>query len=644
MTAAYPDAARFDTCPKLLVHNAQTRPDAVAMREKDFGIWREMSWRDYAEAVKLMALGLESLGVGRGDVVALIGDNDTNWVCGELATHCLRAMSLGIYRDALDEEVFYLADYAGVKAVLAEDQEQVDKFLNLGERLPKLQHIIYCDTRGMSTVTDPRVLSLDVLKELGRKAEAREPARFKALVEATEGDDVAILCTTSGTTSNPKLAMLQAGAMIRHVHRYLAIDPKDGTDEYVSVLPLPWIMEQIYCIGFSLVAGMKVNYPESQDTMMHDLREIGPTFFLMAPRLWEQLAADMRARVMDASALNRWIFDKGVKLGIEALEKGGRSALADTVLFSALRDRLGFSRVRSAATGGSALGPETFKLFLAMGVPLRQLYGQTELMGAYTLQDGKEIDCDTVGPPFPGTDVRIADPDASGVGEIVTRHDNMFLGYYNNEEATRADMRDGWMYTGDAGYFDDKGRLIVIDRLKDIATTAQGLRFSPQYIENKLKFSPYIAEAVILGAGHDYLTAIICVRYSIVSKWAEKKRIAFSSYTDLSNQQQVCDLIAGEVEQVNASLPEAQRIRKFLLLYKELDADDGELTRTRKVRRGVISERYGDLIDALYTDANTAHLDAEVTYEDGRKSKVKADMRIRTVGTPHESATMKKAS
>jgi long-chain acyl-CoA synthetase len=240
--------------------------------------------------------------------------------------------------------------------------------------------------------------------------------------------------------------------------------------------------------------------------------------------------------------------------------------------------------------------------------------------------------------------VRIADPDASGVGEIVTRHDNMFLGYYKNEEATRADMRDGWMYTGDAGYFDDKGRLIVIDRLKDIATTAQGLRFSPQYIENKLKFSPYIAEAVILGAGHDYLTAIICVRYSIVSKWAEKKRIAFSSYTDLSNQQQIYDLIAGEVEQVNASLPEAQRIRKFLLLYKELDADDGELTRTRKVRRGVIGERYGGLIDALYTDATTAHLDAEVTYEDGRKSKVKADMRIMTVGKPHESATMKKAS
>ncbi|MBU0798095.1 MAG: AMP-binding protein, partial [Alphaproteobacteria bacterium] len=324
------------------------------------------------------------------------------------------------------------------------------------------------------------------------------------------------------------------------------------------------------------------------------------------------------------------------------VEKGGRSGLADAMLFSALRDRLGFSRVRSAATGGSALGPDTFKMFLAMGVPLRQLYGQTELMGAYTLQDGKDLDCDTVGTVFEGTEVRIADPDASGVGEIVTRHDNMFLGYYKNEAATKAEMRDGWMFTGDAGFFDDKQRLVVIDRLKDIATTAQGLRFSPQYIENKLKFSPYIAEAVILGAGHDYLTAIICVRYSIVSKWAEKNRIAFSSYTDLAGQQQVYDLLGREVAQVNASLPEAQRIRKFLLLYKELDADDGELTRTRKVRRSVISERYGPLIEALYSGVDTAHLDAEVTFEDGRKGRVKADMRIQAVDAG--SADIRKAS
>ncbi|KZD12702.1 AMP-binding protein [Oceanibaculum pacificum] len=642
MSGPYPDPALFDTFPKLLLHNAAGHADEVAMRQKDFGIWREMSWGEYNEKVKLIALGLSALGIGKGDVVGLIGDNDMTWVCGELAAQTVRAMSLGIYRDALDEEVFFLADYAQAKAVIAEDQEQVDKFLNLGARLPALQHIIYVDPRGMGRETDPRVRSLDALMALGQEAERQQPGRYQALVAATDAEDVAILCTTSGTTSNPKLAMLQSGRMVRHVLRYMAVDPKDATDEYVSVLPLPWIMEQIYCIGFSLVSRMKLNFPESPDTLMHDMREIGPTFLLLAPRLWEQLAADMRARIMDASSLNRWIFDKGMKLGVEAVERGQRSGLADAMLFSALRDRLGFSRVRSAATGGSALGPDTFKMFLAMGVPLRQLYGQTELMGAYTLQDGKDLDCDTVGAVFEGTEVRIDDPDPSGIGEIVTRHDNMFLGYYKNEAATNADIRDGWMYTGDAGFFDAKNRLVVIDRLKDIATTAQGLRFSPQYIENKLKFSPYIAEAVILGAGRDYLTAIICIRYSIVSKWGEKNRIAFTSYTDLSNQQQVYDLIAGEIEQVNESLPEAQRIQKFLLLYKELDADDGELTRTRKVRRGVISERYGLLIDALYSEADTAHLDAEVTFEDGRKGRVMADMRIQAIGSG--SGDIKKAS
>jgi long-chain acyl-CoA synthetase len=301
------------------------------------------------------------------------------------------------------------------------------------------------------------------------------------------------------------------------------------------------------------------------------------------------------------------------------------------MLFGALRDRLGFSNVRSAATGGAAMGPETFKLFLAMGVPLKQLYGQTELLGAYTLQDGKEIDVDTVGVPFEGCEVKIIDADTDGVGEIVTRHPNMFRGFYKNAEATKADMKDGWMHTGDAGFFDDKGRLTVIDRVKDIAQTRTGTKFSPQYIENKLKFSPYIGEAVILGAGQDYLTAIICVRFSIVSKWAEKARIPFTSYTNLSDRPEIYELIRGEIAHVNESLPETQKIRKFLLLYKELDADDGELTRTRKVRRSVIAERYGPIIEALYGDGDRAEMNSEVTFEDGRKGNIQASMKIMEV-------------
>jgi len=639
---SYPDPAVYDTLPKLLRHNAQAHPGEVALRLKEFGIWHETTWGDYLAKVRRMSLGFRDLGIGAGDVVAMLGDNDIDWIACEVAAHAVGAMTLGIYRDALEEEVGYLVDYAGVKAVFAQNQEQVDKLVSLGDKAGTVQHIVYSETRGMGEQGDPRVLDLAVLEQRGEALHQADPAAFDAMVEATSGDAIAILCTTSGTTSNPKLAMLSSGRFVRHVITYLKADPKDHTDEYVSVLPMPWIMEQIYCLGFGMIARMTVNFPESEETMFADLREIGPTFLLLAPRLWEQIAADMRARIMDASAINQWIFDKGIKLGMKAIEEGRRSGVADVMLFSALRDRLGFSRVRSAATGGSAMGPETFKLFLAMGVPLKQLYGQTEMLGAYTLQVGNDLDVDTVGPAFEGCDVKILNPDVEGVGEIVTRHDNMFLGYFRNEEATKADLRDGWMHTGDAGYFDAKMRLIVIDRLKDIAETAGGVRFSPQYIENKLKFSPYVGEAVILGSGREYLTAIICVRFSIVAKWAEKNRIGFTSYTGLSAEPRVYDLIGKEVERVNASLPEKQRIRRFLLLYKELDADDGELTRTRKVRRGVVGERYGQLIDSLYADAESAHLDTEVTFEDGRKGRVQADMRIMEVGGA-PAAELKKA-
>jgi len=639
---SYPDPAVYDTLPKLLRHNAQAHPDEVALRLKEFGIWHETTWGQYLAKVRRIALGLKEMGVGAGDVVAMIGDNDVDWISFEVAAHAAGAMTLGVYRDALEEEVGYLVGYAAAKVVFAQDQEQVDKLVSLGDQVGSVERIVYADTRGMRTETDPRVTDLAALEQRGDELHRADPAAFDALVDATSGDAVAILCTTSGTTSNPKLAMLSHGRFVRHVITYLKADPKDHTDEYVSVLPLPWIMEQIYCLGFGLVARMTVNFPESEGTMFQDLREIGPTFLLLAPRLWEQIAADMRARMMDASAINQWIFDKGIKLGMKAVEQGRRSGLADVMLFSALRDRLGFSRVRSAATGGAAMGPETFKLFLAMGVPLKQLYGQTETLGAYTLQAGNELDVDTVGPPFEGCEVKILNPDSEGVGEIVTRHDNMFLGYFKNEEATKADLRDGWMHTGDAGFFDAKGRLVVIDRVKDIAETSTGVRFSPQYIENKLKFSPYVGEAVILGSGREFLTAIICVRFSIMSKWAEKNRIGFTSYTGLSAEPRIYEVIRGEIEHVNASLPEKQRIQRFLLLYKELDADDGELTRTRKVRRGVVSERYGQLIDALYSEAQTAHLDTEVTFEDGRKSRIKADMRIMEVGGA-PAAELKKA-
>ncbi|MDR6292789.1 long-chain acyl-CoA synthetase [Inquilinus ginsengisoli] len=621
--------APLDTFPKLVARNAAQWPDAVALREKDFGIWREISWAGFHARVRDLALALRALGIGPGAVVGLIGDNRPDWVAGEIATHAAGAMSLGLYRDALDEEVAYLIDHAGIALVLAEDEEQVDKLLALGDRIPSLRHIVYTDPRGMRKYDDPRLLPVEAFIAGGAALEAAEPGLYDRMVAATRGDDVAVLCTTSGTTAHPKLAMLSAGSLIRHSASYLAVDPKGPKDEYVSVLPLSWIMEQVYVFGKALQCRMVVNFVEEQSTTWADFREIGPSFVLLAPRVWEGLAADVRSRMMDASVLKRRLFDLGMKIGLKALDRKRKSPLSKLLLFAALRDRLGFSRLRSAATGGAALGPDTFRFFLAMGVPLRQLYGQTELLGAYTIHAADDVDFDTVGVAFDETvELRIDAPDPNGVGEIVTRHPNMFLGYYRNEAASTADLRDGWLATGDAGYVDARGHLVVIDRLKDLAVTSGGDRFSPQHIENKLKFSPFVGEAVILGHGRLDLAAIICIRFPIVSKWAEKKRISFTTYTDLSGRDEVYALLRREVETVNAGLPEAQRIRRFLLLYKELDADDGELTRTRKVRRGVIGEKYGDIIDAVYRGDPAIPVDTTIAFQDGTKQRIRTTLKV----------------
>jgi long-chain acyl-CoA synthetase len=629
-----PDLDALDTLPKLVLHNAANWPNDVAMREKELGVWHVYDWKTCRERVADIALGLKALGVQRGDVVALIGRNRPNWVWGELAAQAVGAMTIGIYQDALAEEVGYLAGYAEARAALVEDEEQVDKFLELGDRLPRLEHIVFNDPRGMRKYDDPRLVELAELMRRGRALAEAEPGAFECEVNLGKGEDVAVLCTTSGTTANPKLAMLQHKPFLEHIAAYLRADPREPSDEYVSVLALPWIMEQVYVVVMPLLCRIRVNFPEDADTAMHDLREINPTHLLLAPRAWEHIAADVRARIMDAGPLTRGIYQRATKAALAALERGKRSAWADRVVMSTLRDRLGFGSLKSAATGGAALGPDTFKFFLAMGVPLRQLYGQTETCGAYTLQQGSDgLDFDSSGRLFDNTEVRIVDPDEQGVGAIETRHGGLFKGYYQNEAATGEVLpSDGWIRTGDAGFFDDKHRLVVIDRLADIATTSVGTRFSPQFIENKLKFSPYISECVVLGHGRPFLAAILCIRFSMVAKWAEARGLGFTSYTSLSALPEVQGLLQGEVEKVNATLPPAQRIRRFLLLFKELDADDGELTRTRKVRRGVIDERYAPLITALFAGQPRVQLATEVTFEDGRKGLIRADMEIRDLG------------
>jgi long-chain acyl-CoA synthetase len=619
--------ADLDTLPKRLLHNAANWPRDVSIREKELGVWRVYSWSECRDQIRLVALGLKSLGVRRGEVVALMGRNRPNWIWGELAAQSLGCMTLGIYEDVLAAEAGYLCQAAGVAAVLCEDEEQVDKLLGLEGT--DLRLIVYHDDRGMAKHDDPRLVPWMRLQALGGELLERQPTAFETEIAQGSGEDVAILCTTSGTTAQPKLAMLQHRPFLDHIAAYLRADPRLPTDEYVSILPLPWIMEQVYVAVMPLLCRIRVSFPESQDTAMRDLREIGPTHILLAPRVWEQTAADTRSRIMDAGAVTRRLFAGAVAAATAAVERGGRHRLADLLLFAPLRDRLGFTKLKSAATGGAALGPDTFRFFLAMGVPLKQLYGQTEAAGAYTLQVHPVIDCDSSGVPFDDTEIRLLDPDQSGVGEIAVRHAGLFKGYFRNEAATREALDgEGWLHTGDAGFLDDKGRLTVIDRVSDIAYTRTGTRFSPQFIENKLKFSPFVGECVVLGNGRPYVAAILCVRYSMVAKWAENRKIGFTTYQSLANDPQVQELLAGEVEKVNATLPEPQRVARFLLLYKELDPDDGELTRTRKVRRQVIDERYAPLIEAIYAGAATVRVEGEVTFEDGRKGRFQADLAV----------------
>lgn len=625
----------LDTFPKLLAHNAQTHPRDIALREKDFGIWQAITWAEYQDWVEKRALGLHQLGVRRGNVVGLIGDNRPSWVVGEVASHALGALSLGLYRDALEEEVAYLIRHAGVKIIFAEDEEQVDKLLSLDDRIPTVEKIVYSDPRGMRKYSDVRLIPAADLDAAGARLRSGQPSLYAELMAQATGEDVAVLCATSGTTTHPKLAMLPAGRIIDHCRHYLQFDPKSSADEYVSVLQLPWIVEQIHAFGQSLVARIPVAFVEEPETLMADMREIGPTFILLAPRVWEEIAADIRAKMMDASALKRFLFNVALWRGLNAQKRKRRSQLADFLAFRALRDRIGFNKLRSAGTGGAALAPETFRFFLALGIPLRQVYGQTELMGTYMLHRKSDVDFDTVGVVVDDRiKVEIKDPDRQGVGEILIRHPNPFTGYYRNEQAMRETVIEDWFYTGDAGYFDKNGHLVVIDRISDITAMANGDRYSPQYIENKLKFSPYVAESVILGRARDYLAAIICIRFSIMSKWAEKRRIAFTTYADLSSRPEIYDLVRKEVESVNATLPESQRVRKFLLLYKELDADDGELTRTRKVRRGVVAEKYADIIESVYAGAPHIDIDTTIAFQDGSKQRIKTRVKVEDVGQP----------
>ena len=626
------ESAKLDTLPKLLQYNAVHFPNDIAQREKEFGIWNSFSWSDVAAHVSRMMAGFMELGLPKGGVVGIIGDNRPEWVWAEVAAHACRAMSLGIYRDALEDEIRYLVDYAEPAIIVAEDEEQVDKLLNLADAIPSVRAIVYTDARGMKKYDDPRLISIEDLEERGRKRMDTDPGLWERMAKETDGGDVAVLCTTSGTTANPKLAEWTSNALLGHAAAYLRADPRTASDEYVAVLPLSWVMEQMYSVAWNFLSRMKVNFPENAQTLMKDLREIGPTFVLLSPRVWEGLAADIRARIMDTRFWKRRVYDWGVAHGLAALDKGQRSSAADLLLFRHLRDRLGFSRLTSAATGGAAMGPETFRFFQVMGLPLKQIYGQTEGLGAYVIHQENDVDYETVGYPMPGCAVQIQNADPEGLGEVLTKHPHMMSGYHRNPEATAENFtKDGWFRTGDAGYLTAKGHLVVIDRIKDLASTSKGVRFSPQFIENKLKFSTFVAETVVLGKDRPYLSAIVCIRFPIVSKWAEERRISFTTYSDLASRPEVYELLRAEVERVNSTLPPVQKISRFVLLYKELDADDGELTRTKKIRRGVIAEKYAGIIERIYAGDDHVDIDTVIHFQDGSKQRVVTTLAIETL-------------
>jgi long-chain acyl-CoA synthetase len=630
------DALRGDdTFPKLLVRNARRHPARTALREKDLGIWQPISWQGYLEAVRELALGLRELGLRRGHKLAIVGGNRPEWVVSELAAQAMGAASVGVYQDSTLNEVAFVLDHCDAEIVVAEDQEQVDKILDMLEGLPKVRHVVYTDPRGLRAYRHPALISFDEVREKGRGVLARQPRLFEEEVAKGSADDLAIISYTSGTTGFPKGAMLSFRNLLAMALALHEVDSKRPGDEFVSFLPLAWIGEQMMSLSSALALGFTVNFPEAPETMMENVREIGPHVMFAPPRVWEGMVSSVQVRIMDTSPFKRFMYERLMPLGYAVADRrfSGKPVgtgwrllygLAYLLLFRALKDRLGLSRLRTASTGGAALGPDVFRFFHAIGVPLKQIYGQTEIAGISCIHRDGDIRFHTVGEPIPGTELRISE-----AGEILSRSPSVFLGYYKNEVASREVVREeGWLHSGDAGHLED-GHLVVIDRLKDVMRLADGTRFSPQFIENRLKFSPYVKEAVVIGQDRPYLCALLCIDMGIVGKWAEKQKLGYTTYADLSSRSQVYDLVEKEVEGVNGTLPAAARVRKFVLLYKELDADDDELTRTRKVKRNVVEERYGDVIAAVYGERQAVDIDATIKFQDGKTARVQATLPVR---------------
>jgi long-chain acyl-CoA synthetase len=634
----------LDTIPKLLLDRTRQHPEKIAMREKDLGIWQAWSWRQIYHEVRAFACGLAAQGLRRGDKVAIVGDNRPQLYWAMVAVQSLGGVPVPLYQDAVAEEMQFVLEHAETRFAVVEDQEQVDKLLAVWERCPVLAVLIYDEPRGLRHYPQPFLSAFTAIQEQGRAFDADRPDFFEEQVGMGQGGDLAVILYTSGTTGRPKGVMLSYDNILITCRHAIAREGLRDDEEVLAYLPMAWAGDHILSYGQFYCAGFTVNCPESSATVLHDLHEIGPTYFFAPPRIWENILTTVMIRIEDAAWIKRKMFHFFMRV---AQRVGGRKLakqpvnvidsllylLGHVLVYGPLKDNFGFRRIRMAYTAGEAIGPEIFTFYRSLGINIKQLYGMTEASVFVCLQPDGEVYPDTVGTAMPEVELKISE-----TGEIMYRSPGVFLGYYKNPGATAETLEDEWVHSGDAGYLDEHGHLKVIDRARDVSrlADAEETLLAPRYLENKLKFSPYIKEAVVHGEGRPMVAAFINIDLEAVGNWAERRGLAYTSYTDLATRAEVCELIRGEIERVNASLARepqmaGAQIQRFLILHKELDPDDGELTRTRKVRRRFVAEKYANLIEALYGDCDHVTIETQVIFEDGRSGTIKADLAIHDI-------------
>ncbi|HIG08593.1 MAG TPA: long-chain fatty acid--CoA ligase [Alphaproteobacteria bacterium] len=629
------DYISLDTFPKILRDNSHVYKGKPSIREKEYGIWQPISWDNFFNKALLLADGFRKKGLKRTDKIAIIGDNRPNLYLSIAAAQILGAVPVPCYQDSVADEIQYILEHAEVKIAIVENQEQVDKLLEIKNRLPLLNSIFYDDPRGLEKYNEKEVFSLAVI--LNNKESTN--INLDEEINKTSKDDIAIMLYTSGTTGRPKGVLLSYYNIISVTSVACELEKTTFNDEVVAYLPMAWVGDNIFCVAQSYISGFCINCPESRDTLTIDMREIGPTYYFAPPRVWEGMLTQLMVRMQDAAKIKLWIFNYFMKIA----KKWGNAILDNKnvpitsrllyglgyfLVYGPLKNNLGLTRVRMAYTAGEAMGPDTFLFYRSLGINLKVLYGQTEATVFVSLHRDGDVDPNTVGPVFPGVDIKIED------GEVFYKGPGVFKGYYKNEAATKETVdAKGWVKTGDAGVIDSNGHLKIIDRAKDVGKLNSGKMFAPKYLENKLKFCGIIKEAVAFGDNKNFVTCFVNIDLEAVASWAERNNIAYSGYIDLAAQPAIYDLISKEIDKVNKDLsqdPELydSQIKRFLILHKELDADDGELTRTNKVRRSLISDRYGKLVKALYNNEDHCFIETEVTFEDGRKGSISADLKI----------------